>query len=149
MKQFDIQSDEKYLDDVAKFIYELCDEMHILNYEATISMPVLQAVENAIVHGNHKDLSKIVHIECDDVRGGLSFLIQDQGNGFDFSKYGDILDNGGNGIFMMRKLSDKLEFLDGGRTVRMEFMIQGIEKTYAMERVSKLRGFFAVDKAVV
>ena len=149
MKQFNIQSDNKNIDVVAKFIYELCDEKHILNYEATISTPVLQAIENAIVHGNHSDPSKMVHVECDEIRGGLYFLVRDEGDGFDYSQYGDIQDEGGNGIFLMRSLSDRMEYLEGGRAVRMEFMIQGIEKTYAMERVAKLERFFAMDKTLV
>ncbi len=149
MKQFNIQSDNKNIDVVAKFIYELCDEKHILNYEATISTPVLQAIENAIVHGNHNDPSKMVHVECDEIRGGISFLVKDEGDGFDYSQYGDIQDEGGNGIFLMRSLSDKMEYLEGGRAVRMEFMIHGIEKTYAMERVAKLERFFAMDKTLV
>lgn len=58
MESFVIQSNSEGLSTVESYIGCFCDENHISNYSATIMVPVLQAVENAIVHGNGRDENK-------------------------------------------------------------------------------------------
>lgn len=145
MEQFIIQSNSEGLATVERFITRLCDEKNVYNHYGTISMAVLQAVENAIVHGNQNDDSKQVIVECGDCRGGLYFAVQDQGQGFDSSIYGGFPEEGakGEGIFIMSTLADKIEYKDGGRCVRMEFKIKGIDRIDSLERVSALDNYFA------
>lgn len=151
MEQFQIQSNEKGLESLDQYIYAMCDEMHILNYFATLSVPVLQAAQNAIVHGNKNDETKRVTIECGDYCGGVYFEIQDEGNGFDFVRYGDLPEEGasGKGIFMMKQLSDRMVYTNGGSRVRLEFLIQGIESTWNIERQAALHRFFTHEEVTV
>ena len=48
---------------------------------------------------------------------------------------------------MMKTLADKMEYSDGGRRVRMEFVIAGIDPAEAMERVDILQSRFALVEA--
>lgn len=144
MKELVIQSDVDNLGKVEDFVCALCDEKNIHNYFAVISMAVLQAVENAIVHGNRGDHDKRVKISCANSADGVALTIEDEGAGFDFESYGDIPAEGcaGVGIFMMKMLANGLEFSDGGRRVSLHFRIDGIDEAVACERVAVLKKFY-------
>ncbi len=144
MEKLIIQSDIDNLTEVERFVDVVCDTYHINNYAGTISMSLLQAVKNAIVHGNHSDSDKQVTIESDYCRGGVYFTVTDKGEGFDFSLFGAIPDQEGKGtgIYLMKTLSDKMTYSDQGRTVRLEFAISGIEPGRALERIVTLRNFY-------
>ena len=145
MEQLVIQSNIDNIIEVERFVSVMCDTYNIHNYAGTISMSLLQAVENAIVHGNHCDESKTVTIKCDQCRGGVFFSVTDQGEGFDFQSYGDMPEEEerGMGIYLMKSLSDKISFLENGKTVRMEYEVNGIDASRAMERILTLHNFYA------
>lgn len=145
MEKLIIQSDTSNLIEVERFVSAVCDTCNINNYAAAISMSLLQAVENAIVHGNGNDVAKRVTITSDLCKGGVFFTVSDEGCGFDFQKYGEIPEGEGSGmgIYLMKTLSDGLSFSDGGRTVRLDFVINGIEASRALERIVALRNFYA------
>ena len=65
MEKLVIQSDINNLVEVERFVSAVCDTYNVNNYAATISMSLLQAAENAIVHGNNSDASKSVTIVSD------------------------------------------------------------------------------------
>lgn len=129
---------------VEDFVSNICDEKNIANYFATISVPVIHAVKNAIQHGNNNDANKVVSVESGNCPGGVYFTIQDEGVGFDFSQYGDLPFEGnkGEGIFLIKTLSDKMEYSNGGNTLRLEFNINGIEASDALFRKSVVENFF-------
>ncbi len=145
MEKLVIQSDINNLIEVERFVSAVCDTYNINNYAATISMSLLQAVENAIVHGNKNDSAKQVTIQSDLCRGGLFFSVSDEGAGFNFSDFGSIpeQEGRGTGLFLMKTLSDKLSFQNNGSTVRMDFVINGIEASKALERIVTLRNYYA------
>lgn len=145
MEKLIIQSDTNNLIEVERFVSAVCDTYNINNYAATISMSLLQAVENAIVHGNNNDPSKKVTITSDLFRGGVFFTVSDEGEGFDYNYYGSLPEEQerGTGIFLMKTLSDNLCFIDNGSTVRMDFLINGIEASRALERLTILHNFYA------
>ncbi len=145
MEKLVIQSDINNLIEVERFVSAVCDTYNINNYAATISMSLLQAVENAIVHGNKNDSAKQVTIQSDLCRGGLFFSVSDEGTGFNFSDFGSIpeQEGRGTGLFLMKTLSDKLSFQNNGSTVRMDFVINGIEASKALERIVTLRNYYA------
>lgn len=148
MEQLIIQSDTNNVIEVERFVSAVCDAYNIHNYAGTISMSLLQAVENAIVHGNGSDSSKTVTVKCDQCRGGVFFSATDQGSGFDYHSYGDLPagEGKGMGIYLMKALSDKISFLDGGRTVRMEYVVSGIEASRALERIVTLHNYYSPKK---
>ncbi len=145
MENIKIQSDISNLVKIEQFIDAVCDNMNIHNYFATISMAVLQAVENAIVHGNHSDAAKTVSLKYAKCKGGIAFIVEDEGKGFDWNNYSELpLEEGqGDGIFLMKTLSDSCVYSKGGRKVRLEFMIQGIDASRSLERAATLQKFFA------
>jgi len=95
-----------------------------------ILVSLTEAVTNAIRHGNQFDESKTVCIQLKKCKGNkLAFRVSDEGCGFDFQSLPDptcpeMLDQpGGRGVYIMRALSDEVEFLDNGSTVEMQFRI--------------------------
>jgi serine/threonine-protein kinase RsbW len=144
MEKLVIQSDTRNLVDVERFVSAVCDTYNINNYAATISMSLLQAVENAIVHGNNGDISKQVTITSDYCKGGIYFTVSDQGAGFEFAKYGLMPEEGsGTGIYLMKTLSDRMTYSNNGSTVRLDFVVSGIEASRALERIVTLRNHYA------
>jgi serine/threonine-protein kinase RsbW len=94
-----------------------------------ILISLTEAVNNAIIHGNRQDESKMVEVRTETRNGRLAILVKDEGRGFDFSNVPDpttperVCECGGRGVFLMRQLSDKCRFHDNGRTVEMEFKL--------------------------
>ena len=108
-------------------------------------MSLIQAVENAIVHGNNNDSNKQVTIVSDQCKGGVFFTVSDQGKGFDYENYGSMPDQEGRGtgLFIMKTLADNLTFQNNGSTISLFFIINGIEASRALERVMTLRKYYA------
>jgi serine/threonine-protein kinase RsbW len=112
---------ESFIDN-AKEKYHLDDDIY-----GNIMIAVTEAVNNAIKHGNKGDTSKNVALSLGLEDGLIKFKIEDEGRGFDYDHLPDptspenIEKPGGRGIFLMKHLSDEVEFLDGGRIVELSF----------------------------
>lgn len=96
-----------------------------------ILISLTEAANNAILHGNKADESKTVEISYEiDGRGkNLTFVIKDQGPGFDYNNLPDptapenLEKTSGRGVFLMMQLADMVVFSDNGATVEMQFRI--------------------------
>ena len=94
-----------------------------------ILVSLTEAVTNAIRHGNQCDERKTVRIQLKKCKNRLAFRVSDEGCGFDYTSLPDptcpdfIDQPGGRGVFLMRALSDEVEFYDNGSTVEMQFRI--------------------------
>ena len=145
---FVIQSDIANLPYVEERVFHFCHECHVGNYYSTVSVAAMQAATNAIVHGNGGDASKSVAIGLGTCRGGVYVEVEDQGTGFRFEEYGsaESLEKG-SGIFVMKTLADRMSYSEGGRKVRMEFDIAGIDPADALERAAILQSHFALVAA--
>lgn len=144
-ESFVIQSDIANLPQVEERLFHFCHENNVGNYYSAVSVAALQAVENAIVHGNGSDSTKNVSLTFDASRGGISVEVSDEGRGFDFHQYGGLPSgesNQGEGIFVMKSLADRLTFSEGGRKVKLEFDVAGIDPSDALERIATLRASF-------
>lgn len=92
-----------------------------------ILISLTEAVNNAIIHGNHKDASKTVEISLQKEKDGLSFRVTDEGRGFDFTSIPDptspdrVMEVGGRGVFLMHQLADHLKYDNNGSTVELHF----------------------------
>ena len=145
-ESFVIQSDIANLPQVEERLFHFCHENNVGNYYSAVSVAALQAVENAIVHGNGSDSTKNVSLTFDTSRGGISVEVSDEGRGFDFHKYGNLPSGEstqGEGIFVMKSLADRMTFSDEGRKVRLEFDVAGIDPSDALERIAILQARFA------
>ena len=92
-----------------------------------ILIAVTEAVNNAIQHGNEFDTKLFVDVAVGDQPTEFCFNVKDQGKGFDFSNLPDptapenIMKENGRGIFLMKSLSDNVEFDDFGSSVSLYF----------------------------
>jgi anti-sigma regulatory factor (Ser/Thr protein kinase) len=92
-----------------------------------ILIATLEAVNNAIVHGNKSDSKKYVDIEILLTNKELIITVKDQGKGFspqdvpDPTKPENIEAVNGRGLFLMKKLADNIEFNKIGNRVKMTF----------------------------
>jgi len=94
--------------------------------EFAIESALREALNNAVVHGNHENPETKVHIRCRCRPGNeICIVVTDQGKGFDFEK---ILGNGaasdpasehGRGIQLMKAYMDEVHFARGGSQVHM------------------------------
>jgi serine/threonine-protein kinase RsbW len=112
---------ESFIDN-AKERFHLNEDIY-----GNIMIAVTEAVNNAIKHGNKSDSSKNVFLSLSLNENLLRFIIKDEGPGFDFHSLPDptapenIDKPGGRGIFLMRHLSDDVNFKDNGRVVELSF----------------------------
>ncbi|MFM7023024.1 MAG: ATP-binding protein [Flavobacteriales bacterium] len=120
---------------VEKLIDDVC-ELNSVNedYYGNILIAITEAVNNAIHHGNKSNPDKKVNVSYTSTPEKLLFTIQDEGPGFDFENLPDPTDPQniekphGRGVFLMRNLSDEIEFSDGGSTVVMKFKVAASKK---------------------
>ena len=149
-ESFVIQSDMVNMPEVEERLFHFCRQCNVGNYCSAVSVATMQAVENAIVHGNQGDANKRVTITLGLCRGGIYAEVADEGKGFDHEKFGTLPTNDevhGEGIFIMKQLADKLTFSDGGRRVRLEFEVAGIDPTDALQRIAVLQHRLAMVAA--
>ena len=84
---------------------------------ADIAISVTEAVTNAVVHGNKNDLKKKVVINLKADSSCVEITVEDEGNGFDPEtvqspiEKENILKEMGRGIFILKSLMDKVDFI--------------------------------------
>ena len=94
-----------------------------------VLVSVTEAVNNAIVHGNKEDKNKKVRLGLKQNKKSIRFIVEDEGMGFDHNTLPDptnpknIEKVKGRGIFLIKSLSDKTTFKQGGRVVEMLFKL--------------------------
>jgi serine/threonine-protein kinase RsbW len=92
-----------------------------------ILVSTIEAVNNAIVHGNKGIEWKTVHVKFDSNGSSLIISVKDEGLGYNFNEVPDptLKENieklNGRGVFIMKKLADNLEYNETGNEVRMTF----------------------------
>lgn len=83
-----------------------------------------EAVTNAIVHGNKLDKKKKVEVEVQINSDKIVSTVKDQGDGFELNttnnplKEENLLKDSGRGIFLIKEISDSMDYLDDGTTIR-------------------------------
>jgi serine/threonine-protein kinase RsbW len=114
---------EKLVDEIS----EMNDFSEVLY--GNILVTVVEAVGNAITHGNKKNPAKKVFLNYKLDGAYLCFTVRDEGQGFNHENIPDPtlpenLENiEGRGIFIMKNLSDELIFSNNGTEVTMKFKI--------------------------
>lgn len=114
---------ESFIDN-AKEKFHLNDDIY-----GNIMIAVTEAVNNAIKHGNRNNSSKNVALALSLEDGLIKFKVEDEGEGFDFHNLPDptapenLEKPGGRGIFLMKHLSDEVDFKESGRVVELSFYI--------------------------
>lgn len=123
-----ISSDTQNIRLVERVIDDVCDQYKVNEDRyGNILIAVTEAVNNAIQHGNHNNPEKSVTITYNIDPSSITFFINDEGNGFDHKNLPDptapenIDKISGRGIFLMKNLSDNLQFSDNGKQVQLKF----------------------------
>jgi serine/threonine-protein kinase RsbW len=112
---------ESFIDN-AKDRFHLDDDIY-----GNIMIAVTEAVNNAIKHGNSNNKTKNVHLSLFLQDSMIKFIVKDEGEGFNYDDLPDptapenLKKPGGRGIFLMKHLSDEVEFKDNGRIVELSF----------------------------
>jgi serine/threonine-protein kinase RsbW len=94
-----------------------------------ILIALTEAVNNGIIHGNKLDENKVVIVECNKDNKLISFIVSDEGNGFEYNNLPDPTDPNnlekltGRGVFLMKQLSDFLIYSKGGSQVELQFKV--------------------------
>ncbi len=123
-----ISSNTQNITLVERIIDDVCEQFKVNEDRyGNILIAVTEAVNNAIQHGNHNNPEKNVTIEYNVDSDSVTFSISDEGLGFDYKNLPDptapenIDKINGRGIFLMKNLSDKIEFDKNGKQVLLKF----------------------------
>jgi serine/threonine-protein kinase RsbW len=91
-----------------------------------VAIAVIEAVTNAVVHGNRLAGDKNVRVRYEWHPGAMTVSVHDEGAGFDLSRVPDPTQPGfcmlcsGRGIYIMRQVMDSVAFdMSQGTTVTM------------------------------
>ena len=123
-------SELKTLNEVEKLVDEITSEFNISSeLYGKVQVSIIEAVNNAILHGNKLNAEKMVTLAYDIEENMMKFIIADEGPGFDFDNVPDpttpenIEKPHGRGIFLMRHLCDDIDFRSKGAEVELQFKL--------------------------
>ncbi len=92
-----------------------------------ILLLTVEAVTNAIEHGNRFDPAKKVRFRMQAEGERIEVVVEDEGEGFDPETSADpracenLLQEGGRGLLFMQSMADQVVFEHSGRRVRLVF----------------------------
>jgi serine/threonine-protein kinase RsbW len=156
MKTLKISSTLSSLNEVEQFIENICEQYSLSGiFYGNILLAVEEATKNAIQHGNKLNPEKEVIISFKSNHNGLTFTVEDQGEGFDIDAVKNPLEvednlysKTGKGIFIIRSLADKVEFGSGGKKVEIVFDIASISQETTINRIQNLQKYFKKQKSL-
>ena len=129
-KELIIQSKLDNMSLVENFIDEISIALSIVSdLYGNLLISTIEAVTNAIVHGNDNNPDKVVRINVESDDKKIIVTVSDEGEGFDVSVVPDptkpnyIEQPNGRGIFLMRNLADKVKFEKNGSVVILTFKL--------------------------
>jgi len=128
MESITINSDVENLKIVETVVDTLSKKLGIPDeVYGKILISTVEAVNNAILHGNKGDSRKMVKVDFTADGNFFNVTVTDEGEGFEYSNLPDPTDPKnienlhGRGVFLMRNLADEIEFNDSGNEVKMQF----------------------------
>lgn len=129
-KELIIQSKLDNMSLVENFIDEISIALSIVSdLYGNLLISTIEAVTNAIVHGNDNNPDKVVRVNVESDDKKITVTVSDEGEGFDVSVVPDptkpnyIEQPNGRGIFLMRNLADKVKFDKNGSVVILTFKL--------------------------
>ncbi len=126
----EIPSDVNYIEEVVELATQKCRELSIPTQKCSLNVRVAlsEAISNAILRGNGEAAHKRVRIRAVVSDEAMVFDIVDEGPGFDLEEEEridptsaeNLFNEDGRGVFLMRRLMDKVErFHNDGNVVRL------------------------------
>ena len=115
---------------VEKFVDDFSARLNIdQDVYGNLLIAALEAANNAITHGNKLEESKYVELALTTDENIILLTVKDEGTGFDYTSIPDptspenMENMSGRGVFLMSKLSDKIDFEKNGSIVKMTFFL--------------------------
>ena len=128
MESIKINSDIEKLKIVETLVDKLSKKLGVSDeVYGKILISTVEAVNNAILHGNKGDISKMVTVNISADGNVLDITVTDEGEGFEYGNLPDPTDPKnienlhGRGVFLMRRLADSIEYNTSGNEVKMRF----------------------------
>lgn len=125
-----IPSSLKYINVIEEYIEKVRNDFKIDDsVYGNIHLAVVEAVTNAIVHGNKSDESKEVFFDSKVEDSQLKFIVKDQGKGFNADSIPDptLPENrekiSGRGVFLIKNLADEVIFEENGTALHLVFRL--------------------------
>lgn len=144
-----ISTDIKELKEVENFIEDISEHFNLQNtYYGNILVALSEAVENSIIHGNKNKKEKKITITLKQVPKGLCFTVQDEGDGFDINNIPDPTDvknnpeKKGSGIYLIKTLTDEMQYFDKGKKLEMIFYTTSINNEVYQRRKKQMQDYF-------
>jgi len=103
----------------------LCVGYADCDLDNNLKLALVEALTNAMEHGNHWTEGSLVRLECDLTSQRLEVSIEDQGPGFDVGSLPDptsgeqLLSERGRGVFLMQAIMDQVRYNRQGNRVTM------------------------------
>jgi serine/threonine-protein kinase RsbW len=129
---FDCKSDPKEVRNIEPFLNKINVLLRLDDGAMyRLLLCCTEAVNNAILHGNHSDPSKLVRLKCTILKTSLVVVVNDEGAGFEAKKLPNplskknLLKENGRGVFLMRSLMDEVKYTrtKTGMSVRMKLKL--------------------------
>src|SRR6185503_16967394 len=118
-----IPSDVRFIEPIVGAVVRRCAEHAFSARVCRLNVPVAltEALSNAILRGNHEDLSKGVRFRATIDEQALILEVEDEGSGFDLDAClvdpngdGNLFREDGRGLFLMCSLMDRVEQIPAG-----------------------------------
>lgn len=127
-KKLVLRSSFEELEKLEPFIHELQEWASLSDDQRDrIMLPLSEAVNNAIIHGNKLQEDKDVTVVAELNDCHLAISVEDQGEGFDPGTIPDplqeenLLNTGGRGVYLIKQYADDVDFSKNGAKVIMYF----------------------------
>ena len=127
--EVEIPSDVRYIEQIVDLVKGQVEALQYAPRQVALNVPVAlsEALSNAILRGNKENLAKHVRVRTSVDPSCLVVEVTDEGKGFDLdlctpdpTAPENLLREDGRGLFLMRKLMDRVErFAEGGNVIRM------------------------------
>lgn len=126
--EVEVPSDVRYIEKIVDLVARQCATLSFSPRHCSLNVPVAlsEALSNAILRGNREDPAKHVRVRAAFDDSELVVEVTDEGAGFDLDRPHDptspehLEDEDGRGIFLMKRLMDRVErFTAGGNVVRL------------------------------
>lgn len=125
--RYSLPSDPQYIPGVVHIVALLAMEFGFSRADYTMNLPLAidEALSNAIVHGNRRDLRKHVEVEGVIESGSLRLKVRDEGEGFrrDTAAHpleaGNLMAPSGRGLFLIESVMDEVRYSQEGRCIEM------------------------------
>jgi serine/threonine-protein kinase RsbW len=129
-----VPSDVRFIEHIVGSVTKQCSVLEFPHRQCALNVPVAlsEALSNAILRGNKEDPEKLVRVWARFDPRTLILEVVDEGAGFDLdactidaSSPEHLTDENGRGLFLMRRLMDRVErFEAGGNVVRLTLFRQ-------------------------